>query len=1133
MFLTFALVLALFLDHVTGSSNSSSSSSATFQYRVWEEQPLGTRVGSLSDDLRQRDGLGSLDGFQVVEHGKTLPFSVDARYGIISTQSRLDREQLCRNSGVCELAFNVLYRKGGDVNCLTVHVEIMDLNDNSPSFPNALQELEISETAALRMRIPLERAVDPDAGSNGLQTYSLSANAHFDLDVTQAPGGTKQAELVVIKELDREANDVFELTLVAWDKGNPPQSGSTVIRIKVQDSNDNSPAFEDSAPILELPEDTEIGSVVIHLHAVDLDEGANGLVEYSISKHTRPETKRLFTIDPQTGAVSLKALLDYEESVSHEVIVQAHDKGPNSIPSHCKLHVKVMDINDNAPRIHATWTTPDSPGPNVLEGAEIGTFLALVLVSDADSGEDGEVIAMLKETSGPFQLVQMSSKNYKLVTAGLLDREEVSKYTVTIIARDNGNPSLKAVYELPVHVLDQNDNAPVFLMALYKTEVTENNAQDFRALKVEAYDMDIELSGRFSYSIQNAEKVPFSIHRSTGVITVHPSLDYEQEKSYSFVVEAVDHGYPPLSGTATVEILVLDVNDNHPIIVEPKTKQGIASVSIPVNAEKGEIVAELGNGEKTSNQIKVGAFLALTIKATDLDEGVNGELNYVIGKQNHHGLFSLDETTGNLYVNTTNATELIGKAFKIDITILDKGTPSLSTNMLLEMNFINLKDHLKSSSDGNRNHLSFTMMIAICLGATCLLLLLAVALVTTFCRPTKRENRAYNCRQAESTYTRHPRRPQKNIRKSDIQLIPVIRGRKEDPPNDDSECQPLSPPCAMSEELQNERQYILAPTCLNTSFHSQSYQEINVSQSSVHHGRTLCKPGNIELDSPLAISPASSYRTLHKSRNQSSSSSASHTSTLKRQKSEESNVSQATLRRQKMDGQGREAEQQRRIWRNLVRLSMAAFGDSIELSAASPDVQQISQLLSLLRQGQLQPRTNFRGNKFSNRRYGGQEYGDWQSTKDSGHGESEPGDADTEWDGAADCGLDSQLEDGLILSHDEVFVEPPDPSWMARLSLPLSSDYHDNVFIPNGPPSTDSEFLPKDRLDSESSFSTFGKSPEKDDPVSAVLLSEVSSLFEMLLTQKGGSRLGPPPDVLYRLSNAYRHHGNKAMSTTK
>ncbi|CAL9692671.1 unnamed protein product [Knipowitschia caucasica] len=1119
------LALFLVLAQTCKAADTSNSSSTVFQYSIWEEQPMGTQVASLSDDLHKRDELGHLEGFQIVEHGKTLPFSVNAPDGVISTQGRLDREQLCRNSDVCELAFSVLYRKGGDVNCLRVHVEIMDLNDNSPSFPSPFQELEISEMAALRMRIPLEHAVDPDAGPNGLQTYSLSANTHFALDVTAAPGGTKQAELVVIKELDREVKDAFELTLVAWDKGNPPRSGSTMVRVKIQDSNDNSPIFEDSKPVLELPEDTEIGHVIANLKASDPDEGDNGLVEYSISKHTRPETKRLFAIDSQTGDVSLKALLDYEDTRSHEVIVQARDKGPNSIPSHCKLHVKVLDVNDNAPRIHATWTTPNSPGPNVLEGAEIGTFLALVLVSDADSGEDGDVVATLKEMSGPFQLEQMQRNNYKIVTNDLLDREQVSKYTITIIAQDRGNPQLRTTYHLPVHVLDLNDNAPVFSMPVYKAEISENNEQDYRALKVEAYDMDIELSGRVSYSIQNANEYPFSIHRTTGVITIHHSLDYETAKSYSFVVEAVDHGYPPLSSTATVEVEVLDVNDNYPIIVEPKSKRGIASVSVPVNAEKGEIMAELGNGEQIPTQHKAERFLALTVKATDLDEGINSELRYVLRKENNYdGLFSLDEPSGNLYVNTTNATELIGKTFKVHITVMDSGTPSLSTTTMLEITFINLKDHLKSSVDGNQNHFSSTMMIAICLGATCLFLLLAVALVTTFCRPVKRENRAYNCRHAESTYTRHPRRPQKNIRKSDIQLIPVIRGRKDDPLHDNSESQPLSTSSTMSEELPNERQYTLVPSCLNSSFHSQSYQEIDGIQASIHHGKTLCKPGNIELDSPLVITPASSYRTLRKSRNQSSSSSVSHASTLRRQRSEESNVSQATLRRQKTEG--REAEQQR-IWRNLVRLSMAAFGDSIELSAASPDVQQISQLLSLLRQGQLQPRTNFRGNKFSQRRYGTQDCGgDWQSTKDSGHGESEPGDGDMGWDGAAECPLEAQLEEGLsklIHNNDEVFSDVPDPAWMARLSVPLSTDYHDNVFVPNGPPSTDSELLPPDRLDSSSSFSTFGKSVDRDEePLNGALLSEVSSLFQMLMTQKGGSRLGPPPDVLYRLSNAYR-----------
>ncbi|TDH07312.1 hypothetical protein EPR50_G00104650 [Perca flavescens] len=1142
MLLALLLVLSLCSD-----ARSSEPSSINIQYRVWEEQPTGTRVGRLVDDLRQRDEGGPLKDFQVVEHGKALPFSVSTRDGVVSTQGRLDREELCSGSDLCEVAFSVLYRKIGAMNCLRVRVEVMDLNDHSPSFPSALQEVEISETAGLRMRIPLDRAIDPDAGPNGLQTYSLSVNQHFALDVTVAPGGTKQAELVVIKELDREVQATFDLTLVAWDKGNPPRSGSTLVRVNIQDSNDNSPMFEDSTPTVELFEDTARGTTIINLKATDPDQGANGEVEYLLSKHTRPEVHKLFQLNPQTGAVSLKAPLDYEAQTSYEVIIQARDRGPNAIPTHCKLHVKLRDVNDNAPRIHMTWTPHNSPVATVLEGALEDTFLALVMVSDADSGENGKVTAQIQQGSGPFRLKRIPGDNYMIVTNGSLDREKVMQYNITVLAQDYGDPPLSCVKHLPVHVLDENDNAPVFSSSLYKASFRENNMAGYHALKVEAHDVDLELSGRVSYFIRNPNEVEtnplsFSIHPTSGVISIQRPLDYEESHTYSFMVEAIDQGHPPLTSTASVQIDVQDVNDNYPVIKEPKPRKGVAFLSVPVNTDKGEIVTELGNDIEEgftplpiNHSVKEGlvGFLASTIRAEDPDSGLNGQLSYHITDGNPFGLFWLDQATGQLFVNTTNATELIGKTFKVNIAVSDMGSPSLATKATLEVTFINLKDHLKNSSPGNRGQLSFTMMMAICLGGTCLLLLLAIALVTTFCRPEKRDSRAYNCRQAESTYTSHPRRPQKNIRKSDIQLIPVIRGRKEEPNEDDSEVQPLAPPPMMSDDQQSERQYTLTPSVMNTSFHSQSYTEVDATQPATHHYRTLRKPGNIELDGTLPLTPATSYRTLRRARNPSSSSSSvSHSSTLKRQTPIEreeaeplSSASQATLRRPRTsEGRGGPDAEHRQMLRNLVRLSMAAFGDSIELSSASPEVQQISQILSLLRQGQLQPRPNFRGNKYSHRngRYGGQDCSDWQSTKDSGHGESEAGDVD--WEPGRDSPIDPQLEEGLnnlLNNPDDVFSEVSDPAWMARLSLPLGGDYHDNVFVPNGPPSPESEVLPRDALDS-SSFSTFGKTPEKDGPLGGALLSEVSTLFEMLMTQKADAHPGPRPDVLYRLSAAYR-----------
>lgn len=115
---------------------------------------------------------------------------------------------------------------------------------------------------------------------------------------------------------------------------------------------------------------------------------------------------------------------------------------------------------------------------------------------------------------------------------------------------------------------------------------------------------------------------------------------------------------------------------------------------------------------------------------------------------------------------------------------------------------------------------------------------------------------------------------------------------------------------------------------------------------------------------------------------------------------------------------------------------------------------------------------------------------------------------------------------------DDVFGDIEDPAWMARLSLPLTADYHENVFVPNGPPFPDDHGSPD--IHDSTSFSTFGKTPEKDVPLGGTLLSEVSTLFEMLMTQKADSQLRPSPEVLYRLSAAYRRslglEGSGAMS---
>uniref|UniRef100_A0A4W3GYV5 Cadherin domain-containing protein n=1 Tax=Callorhinchus milii TaxID=7868 RepID=A0A4W3GYV5_CALMI len=244
----------------------------------------------------------------------------------------------------------------------------------------------VSESASPGTRLPLESAFDPDVGSNSLRTYEITPNSYFFLDV-QTPGdGNKFAELVLEKALDREQQAVHRYVLTAVDGGAPQRTGTALLTIKVLDSNDNVPVFEQSIYTVSLPENSPAGTLVLQLNATDRDEGKNGEILYSFSNHVSPRVKELFSIEPRTGRIEVSGDIDYEESSLYQIYVQAKDLGPNAVPAHCKVLVKVLDANDNAPEISFS-TVSDS----VNESSSTGTVVALLSVADRDSGENGQL----------------------------------------------------------------------------------------------------------------------------------------------------------------------------------------------------------------------------------------------------------------------------------------------------------------------------------------------------------------------------------------------------------------------------------------------------------------------------------------------------------------------------------------------------------------------------------------------------------------------------------------------------------------------------------------------------------------------------------------------------------------------
>nr|AKZ42298.1 protocadherin-12 precursor [Castor fiber] len=1105
----------------------------TVKYQVTEEVPFGTMIGKLSRELGREERRAQRGAaFQVLQLPQGLPVQVGAEDGLLSTGTRLDREQLCRQRDPCLVSFDVLAT--GDLALIHVEIQVLDINDHQPRFPKDEQELEISESASLHTRIPLDRALDPDAGPNTLHSYTLSPSEHFALDVIVGPDETKHAELVVVKELDREVHSFFDLVLTAYDSGNPPKSGTSLIKVNVLDSNDNSPVFAESSLALEIQEDAVPGTLLINLTATDPDQGPNGEVEFFLSKHMPPEVLHTFSVDAKTGQVILRQRLDYEKNPAYEVDVQARDLGPNPIPAHCKVLIKVLDVNDNAPSIHITWAARPSL---VSEALPKDSFIALVMADDLDSGNNGLVHCWLNQELGHFRLKRTNGNTYMLLTNATLDREQWPKYTLTLLAQDQGPQPLSAKKQLSIQISDANDNAPVFEKSQYEVSTRENNPPSLTLITIKAHDADLGINGKVSYRIQDSPVSHLvAIDSETGAVTAQRSLDYEEMAGFEFRVIAEDWGQPQLASSISVRVSLLDANDNAPEVIQPVLSDGKATLSVLVNASTGHLLVpiETPSGLSTPplSTHSSRPFLLVTIVARDADSGANGDLLYSIRRGNEAHLFVLSPHLGQLFINITNASSLIGGEWELEIVVEDKGSPPLQTQALLRVMFVTSVDHLRDSAY-EPGVLSASVLTMICLAVLLAIFGLILALFMSICRTEKKDNRAYNCREAESTYRHQPKRPQKHIQKADIHLVPVLRGQV-DEADEVGQCHRDAGKEAMMEAGWDpclQAPFHLTPTLYRTLRNQGNQGTLTESRE------VLQDTVNMLFNHPRQRNASRENLNLPESP---PTPGQPHARPLKfagspmgklagDQGSEEAPLSppasSATLRRQRnLIGKVSPKKESgpHQILRNLVRLSVAAFAERNpveELTVDSPPVQQISQLLSLLHQGQFQPKPNHRGNKYLAKPGGGRSaVPDTDGPSARTGGQAEPDQEEGPLDAEEDLSVKRLLEEELSnlldphtgLALDRLSV--PDPAWMARLSLPLTTNYRDNVCSPDAAASEEPR-----------TFQTFGKvaGPELSPAgtrLASTFLSEMSSLLEMLLEQRSGVPVEAASEALRRLS---------------
>ncbi|XP_069049414.1 protocadherin Fat 1 isoform X3 [Lepisosteus oculatus] len=537
-------------------------------------------------------------------------------------------------------------------------VTILDSNDNSPRFLQDSYSVEISENTEVGSDIIQVEATDRDLGLNGEVRYSLVGDTDkFEIN--------EQTGIVKVKgHLDREARSVYLLKIAARDQAaEEPQLLSTVLlKVTLEDVNDNPPRFVPSNYRVKVREDLPVGTVIMWLEAHDPDLGQASQVRYSLIDSGDGN----FDVDKLSGAVRIVQNLDYEKRQFYNLTARAKDKGkPVSLSSTCYVEVEIVDVNEN---LHRPSFSSFVDKGSVKEDAPVGTSVMQVTARDDDKGRDGTVRYSIRDGSG-IGIFKIDEETGIIRTEELLDHETTSRYWLTVYATDQGVVPLSSFIEVYIEVQDVNDNAPQTAKPVYYPSVMENSLKDVSIIQIEAFDPDSNSSDKLTYKITSGNPQGFfTINPKTGLVTTTSrKLDREQQAEHILEVTILDNGIPPKSAVVRVVVKVLDENDNKPQFLEK-----IYKIKLPER-------------EKPDRERSVQREPVYRVIAADKDEGPNAEISYSIEEGDEQGKFFIEPKTG---LVSSKKFSSAGDYDILTIKAVDNGRPQKSSTCRLHVEWI-------------------------------------------------------------------------------------------------------------------------------------------------------------------------------------------------------------------------------------------------------------------------------------------------------------------------------------------------------------------------------------------------------------------------------------------------------------
>ncbi|XP_061684884.1 protocadherin Fat 1a isoform X3 [Syngnathoides biaculeatus] len=625
-----------------------------YRYTVAEDLPIGTEIDVLQAESEQTL-LYSLVNGNTPESNENEVFVMDRDTGALKLQKTLDHEttkwyQLTLRAQAQHDGYDVAVS-------VSVNIQVKDLNDNKPIFESDPYQAVVVENLPSGVQVVQVKATDLDSGTNGHVLFSLDAKLNSPDIAELFAINPETGWLTTLKELDREKRSEYSVAVLATDQGDKVQHATgTRVEVTVADVNDNPPRFTAEVYKGTVSEDDPPPSGVIAiLSTIDDDsEDINRQVSYFI---TAGDPLGQFAIEhvQNEWKVSVRKPLDRETTDYYLLNVTASD---GIFTAKAVVEVKVLDANDNSPVCEKSLYSESVP-----ENSPASRLILQVSATDADIRSNAQISY---ELQGPgSELFFIDSDTGELKTLKPLDREERDEHRFKVRAVDGGGRFCEA--DVHVAVRDVNDNAPEFASEPYAFTVFENTKTGTFVAKLQADDADSGLNGDVVYSLLDSAEGWFAIDELSGIVSLERPLDREMRALYELEARATDRGSPRLSATCRVLVSVLDINDNPPVF------------------ERREYAAAVPEDAAVGGQV-------LRVQAASRDLEANGDIGYSIVSGNEHGAFSVDPSTGDIFVIAPLDYE-VSHEYYITVEATDGGSPPLSDMATVNINVTDVNDN--------------------------------------------------------------------------------------------------------------------------------------------------------------------------------------------------------------------------------------------------------------------------------------------------------------------------------------------------------------------------------------------------------------------------------------------------------